>query len=211
MQRPPSGGPRRTCSSTLTGWSGPTTTSIRIRRTRRRRCRSEHRDTGAPRSPGRSPSLTSSRSPRRSRATGLRGGSPVLCSWGVTRTRSRLRHSRTAVEVLVANGVEVAVDSEDAYTPTPAISHAILTHNARGGAHGGRDRDHAISQPAGGRRLQVQPSARRPGRHRRHAGDSGRGERVTASRAERRRSACHSSRRSSVRADTTFGPPTSAT
>ncbi len=40
----------------------------------------------------------------------------------------------TAVEVLVANGVEVAVDSEDGYTPTPAISHAILTHNARGGA-----------------------------------------------------------------------------
>ena len=41
---------------------------------------------------------------------------------------------RTAVEVLVAHGVEVAVDSEDGYTPTPAVSHAILTHNARGGA-----------------------------------------------------------------------------
>jgi phosphoglucomutase len=41
---------------------------------------------------------------------------------------------RTAVEVLVAHGVEVAVDSEGGYTPTPAISHAILTHNARGGA-----------------------------------------------------------------------------
>jgi phosphoglucomutase len=39
---------------------------------------------------------------------------------------------RTAVEVLVAHGVEVAVDSEDGYTPTPAVSHAILTHNARG-------------------------------------------------------------------------------
>jgi phosphoglucomutase len=37
---------------------------------------------------------------------------------------------RTAVEVLVAHGVQVAVDSEDGYTPTPAISHAILTHNA---------------------------------------------------------------------------------
>ena len=42
---------------------------------------------------------------------------------------------RTAVEVLVARGVEVEVDSEDGFTPTPAISHAILTHNARGGAH----------------------------------------------------------------------------
>ena len=41
---------------------------------------------------------------------------------------------RTAVEVLVGHGVEVAVDSDGGYTPTPAISHAILTHNARGGA-----------------------------------------------------------------------------
>jgi phosphoglucomutase len=41
---------------------------------------------------------------------------------------------RTAVEVLVAHGVEVAVDSDDGYTPTPSISYAILTHNARGGA-----------------------------------------------------------------------------
>jgi phosphoglucomutase len=41
---------------------------------------------------------------------------------------------RTAVEVLVAHDVAVAVDAEDGYTPTPAISHAILTHNAGGGA-----------------------------------------------------------------------------
>ncbi len=41
---------------------------------------------------------------------------------------------RTAVEVLVAQGVDVAVDSEDGYTPTPAVSHAILGHNRRGGA-----------------------------------------------------------------------------
>jgi phosphoglucomutase len=37
---------------------------------------------------------------------------------------------RTAVEVLVAHGVRVTVDADDGYTPTPAISHAILTHNA---------------------------------------------------------------------------------
>jgi len=36
----------------------------------------------------------------------------------------------TAVEVLSANGVQVLVDSRDAWTPTPAVSHAILTHNA---------------------------------------------------------------------------------
>jgi phosphoglucomutase len=37
--------------------------------------------------------------------------------------------SRTAVEVLSAHEVEVMVDSGGGYTPTPAISHAILTHN----------------------------------------------------------------------------------
>jgi phosphoglucomutase len=41
---------------------------------------------------------------------------------------------RTAVEVLVAHGVEVAVDSDGGYTPTPAVSHAILTHNATSNA-----------------------------------------------------------------------------
>ncbi len=40
----------------------------------------------------------------------------------------------TAVEVLVANDVEVRVDSDGRYTPTPAISHAILGHNRRLGA-----------------------------------------------------------------------------
>lgn len=36
----------------------------------------------------------------------------------------------TALEVLSANGVHVLVDSELGYTPTPALSHAILKHNA---------------------------------------------------------------------------------
>jgi len=35
----------------------------------------------------------------------------------------------SALEVLGANGVEVMVDMDDGYTPTPAISHAILTYN----------------------------------------------------------------------------------
>jgi phosphoglucomutase len=35
----------------------------------------------------------------------------------------------TALEVLAANGVETMVDPELAYTPTPALSHAILTYN----------------------------------------------------------------------------------
>jgi phosphoglucomutase len=35
----------------------------------------------------------------------------------------------SALEVLAANGVEVWVDSALGYTPTPALSHAILVHN----------------------------------------------------------------------------------
>jgi phosphoglucomutase len=35
----------------------------------------------------------------------------------------------SALEVLAANGVETMVDSGEGYTPTPAISHAILTYN----------------------------------------------------------------------------------
>ena len=36
---------------------------------------------------------------------------------------------RTALRVLVAHDVDVRVDAADGYTPTPAISHAILVHN----------------------------------------------------------------------------------
>ena len=35
----------------------------------------------------------------------------------------------TALEVLAANDVRVLVDSRDRYTPTPALSHAVLVHN----------------------------------------------------------------------------------
>ncbi|MBK3567143.1 phosphoglucomutase (alpha-D-glucose-1,6-bisphosphate-dependent) [Streptomyces sp. MBT62] len=35
----------------------------------------------------------------------------------------------TALEVFAANEVTVLIDSADGYTPTPAVSHAILTHN----------------------------------------------------------------------------------
>ncbi|MCP3426728.1 phosphoglucomutase (alpha-D-glucose-1,6-bisphosphate-dependent) [Rothia sp. AR01] len=36
----------------------------------------------------------------------------------------------TALEVLAAHGVLVMLDSRDGYVPTPALSHAILRHNA---------------------------------------------------------------------------------
>jgi len=45
---------------------------------------------------------------------------------------------RTTLEVLVANGVETVIDSRDGFTPTPAVSLAILEHNrqAPGSADG---------------------------------------------------------------------------
>ena len=36
---------------------------------------------------------------------------------------------RSALEVLAANGVEVMIAERDEYTPTPVVSHAILTYN----------------------------------------------------------------------------------
>jgi phosphoglucomutase len=46
--------------------------------------------------------------------------------------------AETIVEVLAARGVHVVVDADDGFTPTPVISHAILTHN-RGGGEGTAD------------------------------------------------------------------------
>jgi phosphoglucomutase len=43
----------------------------------------------------------------------------------------------TALEVLVANGVDVHVDAAGRWTPTPAVSHAILTANRGGGTADG--------------------------------------------------------------------------
>ncbi|WP_329082113.1 MULTISPECIES: phosphoglucomutase (alpha-D-glucose-1,6-bisphosphate-dependent) [unclassified Streptosporangium] len=44
----------------------------------------------------------------------------------------------SALEVFAANGVTVMIDSRDGYTPTPAVSHAILAHN-RGRSSGRAD------------------------------------------------------------------------
>jgi len=41
----------------------------------------------------------------------------------------------SAMEVLAANGVEVMIDGDRGYTPTPVISHAILTYNRGRNAH----------------------------------------------------------------------------
>lgn len=39
---------------------------------------------------------------------------------------------RSVIEVLAANGVETFIQADDGFTPTPAVSHAILTHNRDG-------------------------------------------------------------------------------
>lgn len=79
---------------------------------------------------------------------------------------------RTALEVLAANGVSTVIQQGGGYTPTPVISHAILTWNA-GRAQGLGDGIVITPShnPPGRRRLQVQPAPRRPGRHRRHQMD----------------------------------------
>ena len=58
----------------------------------------------------------------------------------------------TAIEVLVANDVTVLVDSADAYTPTPAVSHAIIR------ANGGRQTGNGLADG-----IVVTPSHNPPG------------------------------------------------
>ncbi len=47
----------------------------------------------------------------------------------------------SVLEVLTANGVDVIVQENNGFTPTPAVSNAILVHNKRRSA-GGRHCDH---------------------------------------------------------------------
>lgn len=81
----------------------------------------------------------------------------------------------TALEVLAANGVDVMLATNDDYTPTPAVSHAILAYN-RGRTSGLADGIVVTpSHNPGQWRLQVQPAQRWPcgfRHHRRHRGRS---------------------------------------
>ena len=56
--------------------------------------------------------------------------------------------TRTALQVLVANGVDVRVDAADGYTPTPALSHAILVANRSAGVGGTRLADGIVVTPS---------------------------------------------------------------
>ena len=54
----------------------------------------------------------------------------------------------TALQVLVANGVDVRIDAADGYTPTPALSHAILVANRSAGVTGSRLADGIVVTPS---------------------------------------------------------------
>ncbi len=53
----------------------------------------------------------------------------------------------TALEVLAGNGVQVLIDARHGYTPTPALSHAILTYN-RGRGPGSGQADGIVVTPS---------------------------------------------------------------
>ena len=55
---------------------------------------------------------------------------------------------KSALEVLAANGVDVMLATNDEFTPTPAVSHAILTHNRQDRSHAGRRADGIVITPS---------------------------------------------------------------
>jgi phosphoglucomutase len=55
---------------------------------------------------------------------------------------------RTIVEVLAGHGVEAVVDAAGGFTPTPVISHAILTHNRGGSRAKPPDADGIVVTPS---------------------------------------------------------------
>ena len=159
-------------------------------RRRRSASRSARRAIAARRPSARSTRRTSSPSRRRSATIDSSNGIDGPLFLGIDTHALSEPAFASALEVLAANGVDVMIDDRDGYTPTPVVSHAILTLQPR--PHDRprrRHRHHAVAQSAGGRRLQVQPAERRAGRHRR----SPRGSRIaptrcspTASRGVRR-------------------------
>ena len=153
-----------------------TSPEVPTRRFRRSASRSGPRDIAARRSTARSTKGTSWRSRRRSAQyrkarSGIDGplflgiDTHALSHAGVrqrARSAGRQRRRRDARA------------ARDEYTPTPAISHAILAPQPR--PHVGTRRRHrrdAVAQSARRRRLQVQPAERRPGGDGRHPLDRG--------------------------------------
>ena len=130
--------------------------------------RSELRAIAARRSIGRSTSGTFWRSRRRFALIGRRTASTGRCFSGIDTHALSEPAFASALEVLAANDVQVMIAPDGEYTPTPAISHAILNYNRDARRRAGRrHRDHAVAQSARGWRLQIQSTARRAGGQRR--------------------------------------------
>jgi len=55
---------------------------------------------------------------------------------------------RDALAVLAANGVETVIQADDGFTPTPAISRAILVYNREHGEHSERRADGVVVTPS---------------------------------------------------------------
>ena len=73
---------------------------------------------------------------------------------------------KSALEVLLANGVEVMVDTDAGlHADAGAVARGLDVQPRAQEQAGGRHRDHAVAQSAGRWRLQVQPDQRRPGGH----------------------------------------------
>jgi phosphoglucomutase len=66
----------------------------------------------------------------------------------------------TALEVFAANKVDTFIDKHDGYTPTPVISHAILTYN-RGRTTGSSSRRRTIHRRMAASNI-TRPTADRP-------------------------------------------------
>ena len=95
---------------------------------------------------------------RRSASTGDRRGDRAALPGPDTHGLSLPAWS-TALEVLAANDVTVLVDSRDRFTPTPALSHAILRHNGGGS---GPEADGSSSRRRTTRRATAGSSTTRP-------------------------------------------------
>ena len=187
--------------------AGParTTSCARTRRSRPSASRSGRPATAVPsfnarlqRGPHRRPR------PRRSAATARARARTARCSSARTRTPCPSRPSGRRWRCSPRTTSTSASMPPTATRRRPVISHAILVHN-RGRARppGRRHRRHAVAQPARGRRLQVQPAERRPGRHRRHRA----GSRTRRTGCSRRTSTASAASRSSRPARAAHGRP----
>ena len=119
-------------SSTSPSWLPPTTRCTPTRARSGSACRSARPGTAVPRSARRSTRTTSSPPPRRSATTGRGHGIDGPLYLGADTHALAEPAQASALEVLAANGVRVLVDARGGYTPTPAISRAILAHNPAG-------------------------------------------------------------------------------